>query len=122
MRLAVFVVVNVVHQGHEFGDGLVELDVFELLLLHAVYLHAERQHPLHMAPVVRDVKVRLRHVILDKLPRLGHQLPDHRSTQRHCWFPPSPLLLLLGSIPLLLLLILLILLPIDVTSAVVIAG
>ena len=59
MRVLIFVVVNVVHQGHELRDCRVEFDVLELLLLHALYLHAQRQHALHVCVVVRGVEVGL---------------------------------------------------------------
>lgn len=75
--LLVFVVVDVVHQSHELGDRLIELDVGELLLLDAQYRHAEREDALHVRVVVRDVELGLRHVVFDKVVRLGHQMPSH---------------------------------------------
>ncbi len=76
-RLAVLVVVDVVHEGHELRDCLVELDVLELLLLDAEDLHAQRQDPLHVPVVVRGVKVSLRHVRSDEVARPAQQLPHH---------------------------------------------
>lgn len=88
-------VVDVVHQRRELRDRVVELDVGELLLLHALDLHAQRQHPLHVAVVVRDVEPRLRHVVLDEVPRLDHQVPRHAPAQVLARLPP------LGRLPLL---------------------
>lgn len=70
-------VVDVVHQCHELDDGLVEFDVGELLLLDAQYRHAEREDALHVRVVVRDIEMRLRHVVFDEVVRLGHQMPSH---------------------------------------------
>ena len=64
-------IVNVVHQRHELRDSRVEFDMWVFLLLDALDLHAERQDALHVRVVVRDVEMRLRHVVFDKVVCLG---------------------------------------------------
>ena len=73
----VFVVVDLVHQRHELRDGIVEFDILVYLPLHALDFHAERQHPLHVVVVVRDVEVRLRHEVFDEVARLGQEMLHH---------------------------------------------
>ena len=86
--MRVFVVVDVVHERDELRDGAVKLDVLELLLLHALDLGAERQHPLHVLVVVRGVKVRLRHEVADEGVRLGQELLHHGPTRMHARLAP----------------------------------
>ncbi len=78
--LSVFVVVDLVHQRHELRDGIVELDILVYLPFHALYFHAERQHPLHVFVVVRDVEMRLRHEVFDEVARLGQEMLHHAPT------------------------------------------
>ena len=81
MRSRVLVIVDIVHQRDELRDRLVEFDMLVRRLLHALNLHAQRQHPPHVLVVVRDVKVRLRHVVFDEISRSPHQLPHHPRTR-----------------------------------------
>ena len=79
--LLVLVVVDVVHECHEFRNGRVEFDLRELLLLDAQDAHAERQHALDVRVVVRDVKGGPGHVGFDKGVRAGQEVAGRRFAQ-----------------------------------------
>ena len=79
--LLVFMIVDVVHQSHEFRDDRVEFDLREFLLLDVQNLHAERQHALHVRVVVRGVIGGPGHVIFDKVVRAGQEVPGRRFCQ-----------------------------------------
>lgn len=97
LLLSVFVVVDVVHQRYELGDRVVEFHMLVFPLLHALYFHAQRQHPLHVSVVVRGVEtvMGLRHVVLDEIPCLGQKLLRHGPAWVLAWLLSSLLLLLL---------------------------